>query len=135
MRFGLLLSGIGWGISFLFTFVSWDSAADQLYLMGAGRIEYNPMLDYWLRMTSVAFGCIGIASLLACWKTKYFEPLVILLAPFHLLVGIVLVHGALRNRLDRELHPSFGPDIVFCFVTALAIGLPCVVSRSNSENK
>ena len=42
LRLGLLFSSIGWGISFAFTFSSWNSASYQLYLMGAERIEYQP---------------------------------------------------------------------------------------------
>jgi hypothetical protein len=67
LQLGLLLSSIGWGISFIFTFTTWNFASDQLFLMGAGRMEYDPLLDYWLRMASDAFGCIGMG--------KFFFPL------------------------------------------------------------
>ena len=36
LRIGLLVSAIGWGISFYFTFARWSAATDQLYGMGAG---------------------------------------------------------------------------------------------------
>jgi hypothetical protein len=72
LRLGLILSACGWCISFFFTFVPWDVAANQLYDMGANKIAYDPLLDYWLRMASSAFGCIGIASALACmWPTRF----------------------------------------------------------------
>lgn len=45
LRLGLLLSSVGWGISFLFTFTSWEFASDQLFLMGADRMDYQPLLD------------------------------------------------------------------------------------------
>ncbi len=121
LRLGLLLSSIGWGISFWFAFSSWDSVSDQFYYMGAGRIGYRPMLDYWMRMAGAAFGCIGIASGLACWNPWFFRGLVFLLGPFHLFVGVVLFAAAHSNHLNRDEHPTFVADITFCFVTAILI--------------
>lgn len=128
LQLGLLLSSIGWGISFLFTFSSWDSASDQLYVMGAGRIEYRPLLDYWLRMASAAFGCIGIASALACVRPLSFQGLILLLGPFHLLMGIVLSAASVSNDLNTESHPTFVADITFCLVTAVLIMVPLAVT-------
>jgi hypothetical protein len=128
LQLGLLLSSIGWGISFLFTFSTWDSASDQLYVMGAGRLEYRPLLDYWLRMASAAFGCIGIASALACVRPLFFQGLIVLLGPFHLFMGIVLAVSAVNNDLNMEAHPTFVPDITFCFVTAILILVPLAVT-------
>ncbi|MEY3895165.1 MAG: hypothetical protein RLZZ214_684 [Verrucomicrobiota bacterium] len=128
LRLGLLLSSIGWGISFIFTFSTWDSASDQLYLMGAGRIDYHPLLDYWLRMASAAFGCIGIGSALACLRPVFYQGLVVLLGPFHVFVGFVLAASAVINHLNPESHPTFVADITFCFVTAFLIITPLVVA-------
>jgi hypothetical protein len=127
LRLGLLLSSIGWGISFVFTFASWDSAADQLYLMGAYRIGYQPLLDYWLKMASATFGCIGIASAFACIRPASFEGLVYLLGPFHAFIGTVLAISAMTNGLRTDRHPTFVADITFCFVTAILVSAPLVV--------
>lgn len=121
LRLGLLLSCIGWGISFWFAFASWDSVSDQFYYMGAGRMAYQPMLDYWMRMAGAAFGCIGIASGLACLYPRFFRGLVFLLGPFHLVVGAFLFAAARSNNLDQDQHPNFVADITFCFVTATLI--------------
>lgn len=128
LRLGLLLSSIGWGISFLFTFSSWDSASEQLYLMGAGYIGYRPLLDYWLKMASATFGCIGIASALACMRPTLFEGLIWLLGPFHAFIGIVLTVSAISNDLRSDRHPTFVADISFCFITAILISLPLILS-------
>ena len=119
----------------MFAFASWDFASDQFYYMGAGRIGYQPMLDYWMRMAGAAFGCIGIASGLACLYPIFFRGLVFLLGPFHLFVGIVLFAAARSNRLDYDYHPTFLADITFCFVTAfLIIGtLALTYFRPNQE--
>jgi hypothetical protein len=130
MQLGLLLSSIGWGISFLFTFASWENASEQLFVMGAGRIAYQPLLDYWLRMASAAFGCIGIASALACLRPHSFPGMICLLGPFHLFMGAVLAVSAAQNHLDLEVHPTFVADITFCFLTAILILVPLAVTQA-----
>lgn len=135
LRYGLVLSSIGWGISFLFTFSSWDFASDRLYLMGAGHIEYRPLLDYWLKMASAAFGCVGIASALACRWPQRFEGVIWLLGPCHALVGSVLVVAAISNGLQTDQHPTFVADITFCFVTAITISTPLMVSHVRNKNQ
>lgn len=135
LQIGLLFSSMGWGISFYFTFATWDSASDQLYLMGAGTIEYNPLLDYWLRMASAAFGCIGIASIIACIRPVFFHGLILLLGPFHAFVGAVLAISASRNHLNTESHPTFVADITFCFLTSVLIMFPLAVAyRSRTKS-
>ena len=124
LRFGLLVSFVGWGISFYFTFASWPAAAAQLDGMGAGPIEYRPLLDYWLRMASAVFGCVGLASLAAFFQPHAFVGLIRLLGPFHLVIGATLTAAAIRNHLTPDLHPTFLADITFCFLTALLILLP-----------
>lgn len=124
LRLGLLVSACGWGISFFFTFATWKSASDQLYDMGANQIQYDPLLDYWLRMASCVFGCIGIGSMLACHRPTNFIGLIRLLGPFHFIIGTTLVIAAYRNHLTTELHPTFVPDITFCFLAGLLIQIP-----------
>jgi hypothetical protein len=126
LRLGLLLSTCGWGISFIFTFSSWDSAASQLQDMGANKIQYDPLLEYWLRMASSAFGCIGIASALACFRPAKFFGLIRLLGPFHFIVGTTLAISAYRIPLTPDLHPTFIPDIVFCFLAGTLIQAPLI---------
>jgi hypothetical protein len=126
LRLGLLLSACGWGISFFFTFAPWETAARQLYDMGANEIRYDPLLDYWLRMASSAFGCIGIASALACLRPMKFTGMISLLGPFHFIVGSTLVVAAYKNHLTPDLHSTFIPDITFCFLTGFLILAPQV---------
>ena len=126
LRLGLLLSACGWGISFFFTFAPWDIATEQLQGMGANAIAYDPLLDYWLRMASSAFGCIGIGSALACFRPTAFSGLIRLLGPFHFIVGTTLAVAAYQNHLTPSLHPTFTADITFCFVSGLLILVPLV---------
>ena len=133
LRLGLLISSVGWGISFYFAIVPWEAAAAQLDGMGLGYLEYRPLLDYWLRMAAVAFGCIGIASGLACKYPDKFRGMIQLLGPFHLLMGITLIMAARSNQLDRELHPTFGPDIVFCLLVGILVTGPVVLAFVRGE--
>jgi hypothetical protein len=135
LQLGLLLGSIGWGISFFFTFASWDTASDQLFVMGAGRMGYHPLLDYWLRMASAAFGCIGIAAALACFRPRSFPWMILLLGIFHFFMGCVLAVSAVLNKLDPEIHPTFQADITFCFVTAILILVPLAVTRMHEVIK
>lgn len=134
LQIGLIFSSMGWGISFIFTFSSWDSASNQLYLMGAEPIEYQPLLDYWMKMASAAFGCIGIGSALACMRPVLFRGFILLLGPFHLFVGTVLVVSAGINQLNTEYHPTFVADITFCFITAFLIMTPLAVTLYRSKH-
>ena len=124
LQLGLLVSSIGWSISFFFTFAPWHVAADQLYGMGANTITYQPLLDYWLRMASAVFGCIGIGSAIACCRPKSFVSFISLLGPFHFVVGCTLAVAAYRNDLNTSSHPTFIPDIAFCFLAGILIQLP-----------
>ncbi len=126
LRLGLLLSSFGWGISFLFTFTSWEFASEQLFLMGAERMDYQPLLDYWLKMASAAFGCLGIASALACAWPSRFQGMILLLGPFHGFMGVVLSISAWVNGLNTDLHPTFVADITFCIVTSVLISVPLI---------
>jgi hypothetical protein len=134
LRIGLLVSAIGWGISFYFTFASWSAATGQLYGMGAGPISYQPLLDYWLRMASSVFGCIGAGSAIACVQPQIFASFIRLLGPFHFVIGTTLSIAAYANRLTPPLHPTFVPDIVFCFLAGTLIQLPLLYGRKSTQN-
>ncbi|MEO5716821.1 MAG: hypothetical protein ABIT37_25300 [Luteolibacter sp.] len=126
LRLGLLASACGWGISFFFTFSTWEIATNQLYDMGANTIPYDPLLNYWLKMASAAFGCIGIASALACARPHGYAGLIRLLGPFHLFIAVTLAFAAYQNHLTPNLHPTFIPDITFCVIAGTLIQLPLV---------
>jgi hypothetical protein len=134
LRIGLLVSAIGWGISFYFTFASWSAATNQLYGMGAGPIAYHPLFDYWLRMASSVFGSIGVGSAMACVRPQVFASFIRLLGPFHFAIGITLSVAAFANRLTPQLHPTFVPDIVFCFLVGTLIQLPILLARKSIQN-
>ncbi len=105
-----------------------------MYTMGAGHVEYHPLMDYWLRMASIVMGCIGIASLLAALRPNSFESVIFLLGPFNFIVGITLLVSAVNNDLTPDKHPTFIPDIVFCFLTGCLIMFPVLHARWANES-
>ena len=128
LRLGLLASAAGWGISFFFTFSTWEIATNQLYDMGANPIAYDPLLNYWLKMASAAFGCIGIGSALACARPHAFAGLIRLLGSFHFIIAATLAVAAYQNHLTPDLHPTFIPDIFFCMLAGTMIQLPLLIA-------
>ena len=133
LKAGLILSTIGWGISFVFTILPWDQAIERLYVMGATTIVYQPLLAYWLKMSSAVFGCIGLASMVCFWRTERMLDTIRLLVPLHLIVGGVLVIAAAENHLDASLHTSFRYDIAFCFTVAALIGIPLAIQAKRTR--
>ena len=72
LRLFLGFAAFTWGVSIVGVFLSWSAATDALQRLGAQPIAYDPMLDYWLRMVSGAFGLIGGWYLvLMIWPQKF----------------------------------------------------------------
>lgn len=133
LKTGLILSTIGWGISFVFTLLPWHQAVERLTALGATTIIYQPLLAYWLKMSSAVFGCIGLASLVCFRRTERMLETIRLLVPLHLIVGGVLVLAAIENDLDPTVQTSFPYDIAFCFVTAALIGVPLAIQARRTR--
>jgi predicted neutral ceramidase superfamily lipid hydrolase len=121
LRFALLLGGLGWSISFAFTFSSWQTSTDLLYGMGAKPIEYQALLDYWLKMASALFGCIGLLFLACFTKMHKYAVIIPLLAYGSIFIGSILLFSAYQNSLDPQLHPSHIIDILFCYIVGILI--------------
>ncbi|WDE96006.1 hypothetical protein PQO03_09800 [Lentisphaera profundi] len=118
LRFALLLGGLGWSISFAFTFSSWQTSTDLLYGMGA---EHQALLDYWLKMASALFGCIGLLFLACLVKMNKYAVIIPLLAYGSIFIGSVLLFSAYNNSLDAQLHPTHIIDIPFCYIVGILI--------------
>lgn len=111
----LLLGSGGWFVSFFFTFTSWSVSENILHGMGAEKIAYQPLLDYWLKMASSAFGCIGIMYFICFLNPKRYFYTINLLSYMSIFVGAVISYSAIKNKLSYPAHPTFIIDIIFCF--------------------
>jgi len=124
LRIGLVLGGCGWLISFAFTFTSWAHSHEQLVQMGMQPMAHQPLLNYWLKMASAAFGCLGIIFLITSYRPEKFKHLNYMLAGLSAFVGSVILFTALSENLTHAQHPTFIIDIIFCYLTATLIFLP-----------
>lgn len=118
LRLALLFAAAAWGISAFGIFASWSTAAQALQDLGAQPIQYNPMLEYWFRMTAGAFTFIGCCFLaLAIWPTR-FQQAIPWFGGFLVAEGIVLlVHG---TKLSLPALPFYF-DTIACLVSGTAI--------------
>jgi len=118
LRLFLGFAAVAWGISLVGVFARWPAAAQMLQGLGAQPIAYDPMLDYWLRMASGAFGLVGLWYLaLMLWPQK-FHAAIPWFGALMLVEGVILlVHGV---RLSLPPFPFFG-DVSACFLGGAGI--------------
>ena len=113
LRLLLGFSALAWGVSFYGAFASWNAAERALQGLGAKPIAYDPMLDYWLRMASGAFGLVGVwYFILMLWPRKFHAAIpwfgVLMIAE-----GFILfIHGV---RLHLPPFPFYG-DAAACLL-------------------
>ena len=125
LRFFLGCAAIAWGASIFGVFLSWNSAAQLLHGLGAQPVQYDRMLDYWLRMAAGAFTLIGAWYLvLAIWPQK-FHNAIPWFGGLMLVEGLILlVHGL---RLSLPPLPFYG-DTAACFVCG--VGILCLARHA-----
>lgn len=113
LRIFLGFSALAWGVSFYGVFASWSAAEQALQGLGAKPIHDDPMLDYWLRMASGAFGLVGVwYFVLMLWPRKYCAAIPWFGALMIAEGIILLVHGV---RLHLPPFPFYG-DTAACFL-------------------
>jgi hypothetical protein len=114
----LFTAAFGWGISAFGIFLSWPMVVDQLAGMGARQIPDDPMLNYWLRMTSTAFTFIGLLFLMMAINPKKYITVLPLTGYFMITEGLVLfIYG---HYLNLALL-SFYIDTAFCLFLGVGI--------------
>ena len=94
--------------------VSSRTAFDLLNGMGADDLAYNPMVDYWLRMTAFAFTAIGVQFLVVSLWWRRLITWAWAGAVFQITGGLVLLISATRLELHSGNHQA---DVLFCFCT------------------
>lgn len=126
LRILLLAGAFGWGISVFGVFLPWVTVISQLEGLGAQNIPSDPMLNYWLRMTAVAFSFIAILFLLCAFDPRKYAMLLPWLASFMIAEAFILfTYGLLLNL---HLIP-FIIDASFC----IAIGTGILIAGKMSK--
>lgn len=113
----LIASAFGWGISAAGIFASWDFVVDQLNGLG-GDVPNDPMLNYWFRMTAVAFTFIGCHFLYLSIKPETKIVQLKIAAFFKLVLGVVLLFYWAKLKLF--IIPC-GVDALFCLAAGGSI--------------
>ncbi len=131
LHYLLLLGACGWGISFIFTLTAWGWSTNQLYCMGATNIEYQPLLDYWLKMASSTFGCIGGIYFVCFLNPKKNHLTINYLSILSITVGIVLLISSQVNQMTYAEHPTHYVDIPFCIL----VGAFCLYFNNHVQKK
>ena len=128
LRFFLAFSALVWGVSWIGVFLPWPAAVDALQGLGARDLPADPMLDYWLRMASAAFGLVGLLYGLTAWNPGRHVAMLPCLGRLMLVEGgVLLFHGA---RLELPPFP-FVADVAACFVGGG--GILCSLGNRRSE--
>lgn len=118
LRIFLGLAAITWGAAIPGVFLSWDSAVSAMEGLGAQPLKYDPMLDYWLRMATGAFGVIACVYLLPMFKPHRYWHLIPWLGGLALGQGMILLFHGLR--LGLRPWPFIG-DVSACFLSGIGI--------------
>ena len=106
LRMFLGFAALAWGVSFYGVFASWSAAEQGLQGLGAKPVAYDPMLEYWLRMASGAFGLVGVwYFILMLWPQKFYSAIP-WFGALMVAEGIILLVSGVRLHLPP--FPFYG---------------------------
>jgi hypothetical protein len=115
-RCAAAIAALGWGISSVGLVVPSPTAFDLLNGLGAGDLAYDPMIDYWLRMTAFAFTYLGLQFALVAIRWQRWFAFALMSAIFQIACGAVLLVSAMAIRPPSGNHRA---DIAFCLGSGL----------------
>lgn len=118
LRMYLAFSAIMWGVSLVGVVLPWPKAVLILQQLGAGEIHADPMLDYWLRMASGAFGLVGGLFLVFALQPARYVSVIPLFGWLMISEGVILLIHGLRLHLPPL---PFYADTAACFLAGVGI--------------
>lgn len=118
LRLTLGFSAFAWGASIFGVFVSWPVAMEALQGFGAGSINHDPMLDYWLRMATGVFTLVGVLFLVIAVQPKKHRAIIPWFGGLMLTEGVVLLFHGLRLSLPPL---PFVADTIACLGSGTVI--------------
>lgn len=118
LRLALGFSAFAWGASVFGVFASWPVAMEALQGFGAGSINYDPMLDYWLRMATGVFTLVGVLFLVLAIRPQQHRTIIPWFGGLMLIEGVVLLVHGLRLHLPPL---PFVADALACLGAGAAI--------------
>ena len=113
LRLFLGFAACTWGVAGAGVFLDWATALQAMQGLGARAIVYDPMLDYWLRMATGAYGLLGCWYLVLMLWPQRFHAAIPWFGGLMLVEGVILlVHGL---RLGLGPFPFYG-DVAACLI-------------------
>jgi len=113
LKSALLINAFGWGLSMLGLFMPSHIAFQWLSYMGC-HAQYDPKLDYWLRMTAFVFCWVGALSFKAFLQPEKSKELIFYLGILNTVGGVILIFSGLKLNIPFN---EFIPDSIFCLTT------------------
>ncbi len=120
-KIAALAAGVGWGISIYVTLVNGASVFEFLAAVSQTDFIYHPMLDYWGKLTGMAFTFIGLGFIFIALKGNQYPELKRYFAWFQIICFVGVLVAALRIDLDSQIY-------YLDFLFFLGTGLPMVIT-------
>ena len=98
------MAGIGWGISIYATVVNGKSVFQFLGWVSQTDFTYHPMLDYWGKLTGMAFTFIGLGFIFIALNASRYPELRKYFALFQIICFVGVLIAALRIDLDTPIY-------------------------------
>ena len=132
LKTALLVNAFGWGLSVLGLILPSESAFKWLAYMGC-QTQYDPKLDYWLRMTAFVFCWVGFLSIKAFINVEKSGELILYLGILNTIGGLILVITGFQLNIPFD---EFIPDSLFCLTTGPVIlyASVCMIRRRPSSD-
>ena len=130
LKTALLVNTFGWGLSVLGLVMPSDTAFKWLSYMGC-QAQYDPKLDYWLRMTAFVFCWVGVLSFRAFLNIEKSRELIFWLGILNTIGGFVLVFSGFKLNISLN---EFLPDVLFCLTTGVVMLTIKPVNKNEVRN-
>jgi len=120
-KLAAIAAGIGWGISIYVTLVDGESVFEFLRYVSQTDFQYHPMLDYWGKLTGVAFSFIGVGFLFVALRGEKYPMLRIYFAWFQIICFLVVFITVFRLDLNTNIY-------YLDFLFFLGTGIPMLLT-------
>lgn len=118
-RLAAFTAGVGWFVSILANIVNGSTVFEYLSFISSEEFDYHPMLDYWMKMASLAFALIGIGFLYCSWKWKETIHLGFYLGIYQIVSALSVLLTMSRIELSSQIY-------LVDFLFFLGTGIPMV---------
>ena len=126
-KIAALIAALGWGISIYVTIVDGEQVFSFLRYVSGTNFAYHPMLDYWGKLTGMAFTFIGLGFLFIALKGDQYPALKKPFALFQIICFIGVGITALRLDLTSKIY-------YLDFLFFLGTGIPMYFTAETKVN-